>query len=365
MANLKRFKSPLVALGLLLLLLAWIASGSLLGDGPEAVDPRASGTMHAAPFRVAVEAMGTDSVDRMLINQGQAEANRIVTVRNETAGTVDQVLVEKGERVSGGDALLQLRMDDREIRLADARALLAQRQAEYNAAENLGRDGFQSHTAVQQAAAALERARAELRAVELDRERTTIRAPFDGVLNDRLVEVGDYLATNTQTVQIVETDPLIVVIDVTQEDVRRLSVGQTAEIRFRRDETREGTVRFIAAAADPATRTFRVELELPNNEHALPAGLSAEIHLPVGSEQAHRLSSALLALGADNQLMVKAVDTDDRVVYHPVEIIRSERDGVWVTGIPDGARVITAGAAFVIRGQQVHPVTGDGNGTPD
>lgn len=364
MRRLQRFTSPLIALGLLLLLLAWLASGHLLGESTEAVDPHGNDAVQTEPFRVAVESMAVGSVERVLINQGQTEANRIVTVRNETAGTVERVLAAKGERVSTGDGLLQLRMDDRDIRLADARALLAQRQAEYNAAENLGRDGFQSRTAVQQAAAALERARAELRAVELDRERTTIRAPFDGVINDRLVEVGDYLALNTQTVQVVETDPLVVVINVSQNDVRRLQVGQTAEIRLRRDETRQGAIRFIASAAEAATRTFRVELEIPNGEHSLPAGISAEVHLPVGSEQAHRLSPALLALDAGNDLVVKAVDRDDRVVYHPVDIVRSERDGVWVTGIPDGARVITAGAAFVIRGQQVKPVIG-GNGIPD
>ncbi|MEX0730176.1 MAG: efflux RND transporter periplasmic adaptor subunit [Aquisalimonadaceae bacterium] len=350
-------KSRLVAVLLLAGLVVWVASGHLLRAPSatvataEETSPEKSGVGHQMTVRV--EDMAASPITRTLRNQGQTEANRIVVVRAETTGTVEAVLVPKGQPVKAGEPLVRLRMDDRDIKLSEARAAITLMEAEFNAARDMAADGFQSGNAVRQAAAALEKARAELRAIELDRERTVIRAPFDGVLNNRMVETGDYVAANTAIAQVVDNDPLVVAVNVSQQDVMSITPGQPAHVRLMTGEQREGTVRYLASASDTGTRTFRVEVELANSERALLAGLSAEVSMPVGQVQAHRISPALLALDEDNRLVVKTVGEAGVVEFHPVEVIRNEPGGVWVTGLPELARVITAGQGFVIRGQSV------------
>src|SRR5690606_32345323 len=105
-----------------------------------------------------------------------------------------------------------------------------------------------------------------------------------------------------------------------------------------------------------STRTFRVELAVPNPDNKLPAGMTAEIRLPAGESEAHFLSPALLSLDEQGNIGVKTVDEHDVVRFHEVEIIRSASDGVWVTGLPDEVTVITVGQGFVAVGEKVEPV---------
>jgi len=348
-------QSLVIALTLLTVLVLWVASGHLFrGDGgsAEMVTPADNGATPVLRL-VGVTDLSATEITRALTNQGQTEPRRSVVVRAETAGTVEEILVARGSRVQAGEALVRLRLDTREVQLREARAELQQREADFNAARDLAREGFQTSTALRQAEAALERARAGVRAAELERERMTIRAPYDGILNNRMVEIGDYVAVNTEIARVVDNNPLVVAIDVTQEDIIDVQPGQQAEVRLRNGDSRTGVVRYTSSTADTGTRTFRVEVEVDNAESPWLAGLSAQVTLPVASLLAQQISPALLSLDDGNNLVVKTVNGDNAVEEHRVEIIRNEATGIWVTGLPERARVITAGQGFVSRGQQV------------
>ena len=117
-----------------------------------------------------------------------------------------------------------------------------------------------------------------------------------------------------------------------------------------------GLIRYIGSEADEATRTFRVELEVPNPDGAVVAGTTAEISIPVRSVIAHQVSPALLSQDRLDAVGIKAVALDDTVTFHPVEVIRSSADGLWVSGLPQDARVITVGHGFVRVGEEVRAV---------
>ncbi|MDX1656831.1 MAG: efflux transporter periplasmic adaptor subunit, partial [Candidatus Competibacteraceae bacterium] len=100
-------------------------------------------------------------------------------------------------------------------------------------------------------------------------------------------------------------------------------------------------------------RTFRVELEIPNLDGKYAAGISAEIRIPLETVPAHLLSPALLSLDEQGILGVKTVDQQARVIFHPVGIVRTAPDGVWVAGLPQQVRIITVGQGFVQPGERV------------
>jgi multidrug efflux system membrane fusion protein len=104
-----------------------------------------------------------------------------------------------------------------------------------------------------------------------------------------------------------------------------------------------------------STRTFAVELEVPNPDGALPAGVTAEIQISGGTVMAHKISPSLLNLETDGTIGVKTLDDQDRVIFNPVAIARSQTDGIWVTGLPENARIITVGQGYVLVGQIVDP----------
>jgi multidrug efflux system membrane fusion protein len=136
-------------------------------------------------------------------------------------------------------------------------------------------------------------------------------------------------------------------------------------VTFATGQTRQGKIRYIAARADEDTRTFRVEVALPNPNGEIPSGISAEAKIPMGSVMAHFVSPAALSLNDEGKLGIKTVDEHDRVAFHPASIVRSSVDGAWITGLPAHARIITLGHGFVQIGEQVQVAEEEGSAWPD
>ncbi|HXH02499.1 MAG TPA: efflux RND transporter periplasmic adaptor subunit, partial [Candidatus Competibacteraceae bacterium] len=295
-------------------------------------------------------------VVRELVLQGQVEPNRRVILKAETDGAVAELLAERGQRLAAGAPVLRLAMNDRAARLAKAEAALHQREQDYAALARLGRSGFQSETQLNQAQADLAEARAELERIRLDIARTTIQAPFAGILNERPVELGQVVAVGDAVATLVDNDPLLAVAQVPQQMMSKLRLGGTGAVRFATGHNTAGRIRYLSANADAATRTFRVELEVPNPDGQLPAGTSAELRIPLETVATHFLSPSLLSLDSSGVLGVKTVEHDDTVAFHPVQIVRSSADGVWVSGLPAQARLITLGQGFVEPGERVRVI---------
>lgn len=355
----KRNQSVFVALAITATLTLWLLSGSgATGSARDASLERA-GADRPAVTRVRVEVIESQPVSREVVIYGKTEAARDVTLRAEIDGRVVAIGATRGARVAKGDMIVRLDVRDREARLQKARALVDQREIQYQAAKRLQSKNFQSQTDVAEALANLESARAEVTRVEVEIANSILVAPFDGVLHTRPVEIGDFVAEGNEIARIIELDPILVTGDVTQQELGSVSVGKLGDARLITGETLHGTVRYVAAEADQATRTFRVELEVENADQSIVSGTTAEMHIPAETVYAHYLSPALLSLDARDQVGVKSVDDDGRVVFHPVDVVRSGADGVWVTGLPKRVRVITVGQGFVREGDRVETQSDD------
>lgn len=329
----------------------WMASGLLArtGNGDKEQQSEAP---PAQPFMVEVERRAAETIERAVIAQGETRPHRAARLRAQTADQVAEVRVESGQPVDQGETLIRLAQGNRGAELKEAQARVQQRRLELEAAQRLSQSGYQSRIQTEQASAALEQAQAQLARVQQDIDYTTIRAPWAGTVDEVLIDVGDYLGTNGEAITLVDNDPLTVVGHFPQAAVDALRTGQTAEVTLLSGEVRTGPVTAVAPRSNAGTRTFRVEAEIPNPD-GIAAGTSAEIRIVTGDVRAHRLSPALLSLNADGDLGVKAVDAEQRIVFHEVDIVRTEPDGAWVTGLPDPVLLVTRGAGFVAVGERV------------
>jgi len=186
-------------------------------------------------------------------------------------------------------------------------------------------------------------------------DNTIIRAPFAGRLNDMTLDVGEFVNPGDMVAEVLDNDPLAIVVQVPQQALARLVKGQPANVSFITGQDRAGTVGFIGNNADSQTRTFRVELMVDNPDSEMPAGLSARVAIPTGQARGHFISPAILSLGTDGSLGIKMVDAENRVTFSQIEIVRAQTDGIWVTGLPEEANVITVGQGFVNEGDIVDP----------
>lgn len=336
----------------------WLATGSLgtrkSGDG-KSVAAQAEIT---APTRVQVRAQQAEPVTRFISVYGRTAPARVVQMKAETSGRIEAFGAARGQQVRKGAVILRLDLRDRQARLDQTRAGVAQQQTAYQGQLELKPRGYVSDTQIAETLAKLEAARADLVRAELDLDYRVIRAPFDGVIQERPVELGDFVRVGDPVVTFVDNTPLIVTGSIAEQDARFVTVDSEAIAKLVTGQQVKGRIRFIAPVADEATRTFTVELEVANADGKLPAGVTAEMRIPGGEVLAQKVSPAILSLAADGRIGVKTVNPQNQVVFTPVEITRSEPDGVWVTGLPRAANVITVGQDYVSAGQKVEPVFG-------
>lgn len=339
-----------------------MVSGQFGGTPPaqQSVDASANDSSEksdaAVSMKVQVRRQQAQDTTREIVIQGQVEPARILHVRAETAGSIVSKPASKGQTIASGELIAQLATDSREADLAVAKANQIQAANEYEAAKKLQKQGLQSQFSLESAAAKLEATKAQVMAATLEIENTNIVAPFDGVLEDLSIEVGDFVDRGGDIGTLVDHNQLLITGQIPQQNIADVQIGQRATANLITGDEVQGTIRYISSMADPATRSFRVEVLIDTPPARIMTGVSAEIRIPTARLRAHLISPAILALGDDGELGVKAVDADNRVTFHPVEVVKTESQGAWVTGIPDQVNLITLGQGFVNAGELVQPV---------
>jgi multidrug efflux system membrane fusion protein len=288
-----------------------------------------------------------------VVLRGKTENKRTVSVKAETAGRIVERPVERGERVEAGEVLCQISLEDRYAKLTEMREAFNQAQIEYQGSLKLKERGFQSDTAIAQTKARLAAAEAQVQRSEIEIQRTYVRAPFAGVVEDVHQEVGDYVTPGAACVTVVDLNPMLLVGRVAEKDVQLLELDQHVTGLLSDGTEVTGPVSFIGQQSDPATRAYAVEIQVPNADYALRSGLTTEIRVPVAQVLAQKISPALFALNDLGQIGVRTVDESGKVRFHPVQIVRDTPDGVWVSGLPEVATLITVGQELVVPGELV------------
>lgn len=342
-------RSTWIAGALTLAVVGWMASGFILPSEPE--DTAQSETTRA-PVSVAVRPSKAQTVTLTFQAEGQAQPDRDTAIRAETSGDVAELLVSKGDDVTGGQVIARLSTTRADAEISRVRAELERTQREFDNATQLLERGVATVDRVAEARAALTASQAQLSAAEDTLDASRILAPFDGRIETLSLDEGEFVQAGTEVGRIVDNRPLTVAIQVPQQALNRIRGGQTAEVAFITGEEETGEVSFVGTAAASETRTFLVEIEVPNADGAIPAGISAEIRIPTGETTAHFISPSIVSLSPSGDIGVKTV-VDDTVSFVPVRVVRAEIDGVWVSGLPEEAQLITIGQGFVRDGEVV------------
>lgn len=350
-------RSVLTAGLILLALVAYFAVNSLGGGSEDALESAQSQPVEPQETRPSVVVRAAMSEPHTVYQsfKGRTEAIRTVTVRSETTGTVVGTPVAEGRIVAPGEVLCGLALETREARLAEAKASVEANRLEYESAAALQEKGWTTSNRAAALKAALDQAEAALAAAEIEIEKTQIKAPFEGVFENRLAEQGDFLSPGAGCGDVVDLDPLLIVFQASEETIPYLATGQSARATLTDGRILEGQVRFVSRSADSGTRTFRVELAVPNPDFTIPAGLTADIRLALGEAPAVLLTPASLVLHDDGRVGVRFVDENDVVQFTEVAVIDDVADGIWVTGLPDAARLLVQGQDFVREGTDVIP----------
>ncbi|NNC77303.1 MAG: biotin/lipoyl-binding protein, partial [Woeseiaceae bacterium] len=188
----EKYRSWLLSAAIATGVALWLLSG-MIGNPEPAADKQPATAAATSQSSVRVRTQSAEEVQRTIVVNGKTAPARIVQLSAETDGRVMSIGVERGNSAARGDLIVRLDARDRGARLAQAKALLKQREVEYEAREKLKSSSYVSEAQLQEAIASLEAARTEVMRAELDLGYMTIRAPFDGALQSRSVEQGDFV----------------------------------------------------------------------------------------------------------------------------------------------------------------------------
>ncbi len=304
------------------------------------------------PVSVLVVKSAAQGVDRGIVLRGQTEAFRLLDVKSENTGRVISQPLRKGTLVAEGELLCQLDPGTKQASLAEAKARWAEADANHKASASLVQKGYASETTAISRVAALQAAEAAVKRAQKEIEQLQITAPFSGLLESDTAEFGALLQPGAACATLVALDPIKLVGYATEQQVSRISVGGMAGAELIGGEDVRGKLTFISRSADQLTRTFRVEITVPNPLLKIRDGSTAEIYVALDGEKGHLLPQSSLTLDDAGRLGIRAVD-DGKAVFHPVSIINDSIDGVWVTGLPELVEVIVVGQEFVTSGRRV------------
>jgi multidrug efflux system membrane fusion protein len=356
--------SKLLALSLVLFAVLWIGSGIIF---PHQAAPTTNVAQQAAQkFRVAVATVNNEEHQPRLVLSGRTEADKKVTVVSRTQAIITELRVKRGDRVKAGDVLAVLTDDGRNAQLQQARALVTQRRAEFEARTQLIERGNLPKLDANNISAQLRAAEAALAQAEAEIERIRIVAPWDGVVDSVSAEQGQFLmlmpnmgqgAGGNEIARMISLDPIIAIVEVSEKKMGSIRVGEEAELRLVSGDVVKGKVRYISKSAAATTRTYRVDIEAANPDNKIPDGITAEVAILMAKVQAAKVPRSALTFSAQGKLGVRAVDDQNKVVFIPVELVDDEQQFMWVKGVPSGTRVIVQGQDFVREEQIVEVAT--------
>ena len=343
--------------GILIVIAAslWIGSG-VLGrtEAPERAAVQAEAPEQL--FRVAVLTETAEQHARAFVLSGRTEADNRASAVARTAGSIVDLRVRRGDRVSEGDVVAVLSDEAREAQVAQAEALVQQRRSSLEAKLQLIERGLVPANEKSQLEADLAAAEAALAAAEAERERGQIRAPLSGVVSDVPVTTGQALQPNATVAEIVALHPMLAVVEAAERQLGSIEIGDSASVRLVTGESTEGIVRFVSPTASDGTRTYRIDVEVENADGTIPDGITAEVELRLAPVQAVQIPRSALTFSAEGELSVRTAGAGGVVASVPVRIVEDSRDQVWVSGPQSGDRIIVQGQDFVKDGQVVEAV---------
>ncbi len=288
------------------------------------------------------------------------EPNRVVTVSAEIDCRIENIPCKEGCPIRAGELLIELNADLIRPAFDIAEAQVKRDRIEFERMKNLVEDDATPRRDLDDATTQLAISQAQLEEVGARLERTRILAPIDGLLNELLVEEGEYVQAGTPVGVIVETDTVKVVVEVPERDIAFFAIGQKAGVSVNvkgQDRSLAGTITFISELADERTRCTRMELTFENEQRLLRSGQIVSVNLTRRVLKDAVLIPLLAVIPMENSKAVYVVNSA-KAHRCDVELGIIKGNRIQVTrGLKPGDRLIVAGHRFVAPGQKVNVVS--------
>jgi multidrug efflux system membrane fusion protein len=285
---------------------------------------------------------------------GFTEASRTVILKSQVEGKISSKFFDKGKPYKAGSQLILIDPEDKIAKFKEMEALLNQRKKEYEVAENLFKKGFRSEVKLSESRTNFEKALALYENSQVKLNNTKIFVPFDSIVEESYVELGDYLKKGDPIAKVVDLDPIFISINVTEKEIDKIKKGEKASVKIL-DSFYEGEVNYVSRTADKLTRNFKVQIKLSNPNNKIISGLSSEIEIGTKNDSAFFIASSLISLDSQGILGIKII-LNDKVSFLPIEVLSDVGTGYWIKLkklVAQDILIITQGGEYVTDGDLI------------
>jgi len=333
------------------------AADSTLAENDEKKDGEGEDEENKGPDPVPVEVatVSPREISSYYYTTATLDPEREVIVQAKAAGEINRLIVEEGDRVKAGQILCQLVDDEQRIAMEEARINKEQREAEFNRLKTMLDQNVVSDKEASDAKYAFEVARTQFQTAELRYEYTRIRAPFDGIVTKRMVDLGQNVAVGVELFEVVDADPLLIKMYLPENEVKDIRVGQAVTIHPDNDPDAvlDGRILRIAPEVDENTGTVKVTAQTTGG--AMP-GSFARIKI-VTDTRVGSLAVPRRGLVSDAGEIFVFVAAADSVRKTEIQVgYQDDKYAEILEGVAEGDSVVVVGLGGLRTGTKVKVV---------
>jgi len=306
---------------------------------------------------VPVEVVGLErgAIESALRFSATLEAERDVQVFAEAQRRVVELRVEEGDAVRGGELLIRLQDDAQRSALNKAEIELRQATREHGRQKSLYERSLVSEQVFNDAALIFDQAEIVVEDARRNLAYTEVRAPFSGIVTERMVNVGDYVTLNQPLFRVIDFDSIVARIYVPEKELPALATGLDARLKAEAIGAMEfvGTVDRISPVVDPGTGTVKVTVATPRQEGLRP-GMYVEVELVTAVHEDALLLPKRAVVYDNDQLFVFRLGEERRVERVKVEPVLEDVESIEPKGdLAEGDQIVVAGQASLKDGALV------------
>lgn len=318
-------------------------------------------TLKRVPLVTAIK-LKNEVFTHFLELQGNVTTKQNVLIYPEVAGTLEKVFVKEGQKVSKGQALGRIDNGGLEQQVAQLEATTALAKTTFDRQKRLWDEKIGSEIQYLQTKTNYESSKNQLAQLKKQIDKFTIRAPFSGVIDDVIKDQGTVVAPGpgAEIFRIVNLSNMFIEADIPESYITDVTIGKYVEIDFPvLGKSLETKVRQTGNFINPANRTFKIEVGVPNNDRSIKPNLTAKLKInDYTNAEAILIPQSIISENANGEqyvYVIKNLNNDKGIATQTVvKTGKTQGDVIEILeGVTSGDVLIEAGARSVKNGQEV------------
>ncbi|WP_298990704.1 efflux RND transporter periplasmic adaptor subunit [uncultured Polaribacter sp.] len=318
-------------------------------------------TLKRVPLVTAIK-LKNEVFTHFLELQGNVTTKQNVLIYPEVAGTLEKVFVKEGQKVSKGQALGRIDNGGLEQQVAQLEATTALAKTTFERQKRLWDEKIGSEIQYLQTKTNYEASKNQLAQLKKQIDKFTIRAPFSGVIDDVIKDQGTVVAPGpgAEIFRIVNLSNMFIEADIPESYITDVTIGKYVEIDFPvLGKSLETKVRQTGNFINPANRTFKIEVGVPNNDRSIKPNLTAKLKInDYTNAEAILIPQSIISENANGEqyvYVIKNLNNDKGIATQTVvKTGKTQGDVIEILeGVTSGDVLIEAGARSVKNGQEV------------